>query len=505
MASSFYGFEIAKSGLFAAQRAIDLTGHNISNVNTAGYTRQRLIQSAVDLNTLGERFKSVVKGYSGTGVTITGVEQVRNSFLDRQFRREYGQQEMWGTRADSLSYVESLFDDMGDTGLSTDINRFFTSLESLTQSPESKEYRTNVIQTALNMASNFKHLYTQLQDKADEQNNAVNVTVTQINDITKNIASLNEQIYRFELGGDTANDLRDQRNTLLDALSGLADITYSENASGQLTVDMAGKTLVSHTTTYALTATQDVTNPFTGAANSYYSVNYTDPATGVTSVVTPSSGKLKAYLDMRDGNSASNQGLPYYVSRLNTLADTIAHQFNLIHAAGYTLPDASNGNTSAMNINFFTQTYDALGNRIPITANTMDVDSAVKNNPYNIAASDVQITDPTLRGNNANAIKLVNLQDNINIPSIGSIEGYLKGMLAEIGSEASHTNQMYASQQVLVTNLDNQKQSISAVSLDEETTNLIKFQQAYSASARVITTIDEYLDVLINKMGLVGR
>jgi flagellar hook-associated protein FlgK len=170
-----------------------------------------------------------------------------------------------------------------------------------------------------------------------------------------------------------------------------------------------------------------------------------------------------------------------------------------VNRQGYTLPDVSNGNTSVNNINFFD--VPAGG----VNALNFTIDNAIRTSVYNIAASGVPIVNDTLRGNNTNALLLDGIQNKVDIPGIGSIEGYLKGYVAEIGVEASHTSQMLEGEQTLVDNLTNQKTSVSGVSIDEEMTNLIKYQQSYSASARVITTIDEYLDVLINKMGLVGR
>lgn len=501
MRSTFYGFEIAKTGLFASQRNIDLTGHNIANANTVGYTRQRLVMASQELISGGEKFLEVTRGYSGAGVRTEGVEQVRNIFLDRQYRRENGMMEEWSTRSDALSYIENLYNETGNSGLSGSINSYFSSLHTLSLSPESKEYRTNVLQNALKMTDDFKHIANQLADKQMEQNEAVRVTSIQINDIAQNIAGLNNQIFRFELGGEKANDLRDQRNNLLDTLSGLTDISYAEDSEGQVTVQIGGKILVDKMATFAIDAAATKTNPIAGQPNLIELTwhDYLEPDGITASPVTISTGKLKAYMDMRDGNTSDDIGIPYLMGRLDILASTIAQQVNIIHRGGFTLPDASNGNTSVNNVNFFDEPAGG------VTAFNFSVSTAVKTTVYNIAASGSAITDVTLRGNNVNALLLVNLQNKIDIPSIGSIEGYLKGYIAEIGVEASHTNQMLDGEQTLVDNLINQKQSVSGVSVDEEMTNLVKFQHSYSASARVITAIDEYLDTLINKTGIVGR
>ncbi len=492
MSSTFYGLEIARTGLFASQSGLNLTGHNISNANTVGYTRQRLVQTSAALGVGTVKLADLARGVSGAGTTILGIEQVRDVFLDRQYRAENAQYQYWDTRSDALAYVEGLLDETGDSGLSDTINAFFNSLQSLSRNPESKEYRTNVQQTAQNMVDTFQQIASQLTDKAAEMNDAINTTVTQINDIARNIADLNVQIARFELNGESANDLRDQRNLLLDQLSGLANITSSEDASGRLTVQLAGEDLVVHDTVRTLTATKDMTNPYTGAAD-YYSVTWTDTGTAVN----VTSGSLRAFQDMRDGDSASNQGIPYYMQQLDTLAATLAHEFNVIHAAGYTLPDTSNGNTSVSGVNFFDETGT-------VTAANFSLSAEVLASVYNIAASDQQITDDSLRGNYQNALNLYDLQTT-NISGFGTITGYYNSVITSMGLEISHTNQMRDAEATLTGSIDTQRTSVSGVSMDEEMTNLIKYQHAYTSAARAITAIDEALETIISKMGVVGR
>jgi flagellar hook-associated protein 1 FlgK len=408
---------------------------------------------------------------------------------------------MWSSRSDALGYIEQLFNETGDTGLSSSINNFFSSLQTLTTDPESEEYRTNVLQNANEMTDDFQHVASQLADKQADEDESVNVTVTQINDAAKNIADLNDQIFRYELSGNKANDLRDQRNNLLDTLSGLTDISCSEDSDGEVSVAIGGKTLVDRTTVHALQATQTQANPIAGLGNLYAVTwaDYTEPD-GSPSPVTVTSGSLKAYLDMRDGNSGTDIGIPYLMNGLNMLAAGITSAVNAVNSQGWTLPDDSNGNVSATGVNFFTETTG-----VPVTASNFSVDAAIKSSVYNIATAGSQVTSSDLRGDNTNALQLAGLQNKTDIPVIGSIEGYEKGYVAGIGEETAHTNRMRDNEQTLVDSLENQRQSISGVSVDEEMTNLVKYQHAYAASARVITAIDEYLDTLINKMGMVGR
>jgi flagellar hook-associated protein 1 len=188
------------------------------------------------------------------------------------------------------------------------------------------------------------------------------------------------------------------------------------------------------------------------------------------------------------------------LSRLDTLAAGITASVNDVHSGGWSLPDASAGTSSVTGLNFFTEASGT-----PVTAFNFSVDANIKANVWNIATAGSQVTSDALRGDNANALKLAELQNALNLPTIGSIEGYAKGFVAEIGEETAHSEEMYSSQQTLVGSIDNQRQAVSGVSVDEEMANLIKYQHSYEASARVITAIDEYLDLLINRMGTVGR
>jgi flagellar hook-associated protein 1 FlgK len=497
MRSTFYGFEIAKTGLFAAQRSIDLTAHNISNANTVGYTRQRLLQSSQELVVSGEIFKEVTRGYTGVGVRIDGVEQVRDEYLDKQFRREGSALGMWSARANALGYIEKIFNESGYTGLSASIQNFFSSIETLTKNPESREYRMNLLQSANEMTDYFQHIASQLVDKQADMDEAVNATAKQINGLARNLADLNDRIFRFELNGERANDLRDQRNNLLDTLSMLTDITYSEDSNSMVSVAIGGNLLVDGTAVHTIQATKTQDNPIAGLGDLYELTwsDYTDGDGDPLSVVT-TSGKLRAYLDMRDGNSDTNIGIPYIMGRLDALAAGITSAVNAVHSTGWTLPDGVN--PSVTGVNFF-----AAGT--PVTARNFSVDAAIKSNVNNIAAAAYEITSQDQYGDNGKALLLFDLQNKMDIPIIGSIEGYEKGFVAEIGMEAAHANQMCDSQQILVDSIDNQRLSISGVSVDEEMTNLIRFQHSYAASARVITAIDEYLDTLINKLGIVGR
>ncbi len=501
---SFYGLEIAKTGLFISQNQLQVTAHNISNADTRGYTRQRLITSSIEPAGSISRFYGI-KGQTGGGVESQILDQIRNSYVDHEIRRENAALGQWDVRTQELNFIETMMNETSDGSITDTLSQFFSSLQELTKDPVSKEIRTSLQQNALKLTQTFNHYYTQLSDMQNNMNDMMRTTAEQINDLARNIADINQQIYSYELGGEKANDLRDKRGVLLDDLSQLVNIDYSENTQGQLIVTIEGETLVSHTSYHKIEATRNVT---TGM----YAINWaatTDPVTGDPVPASPlvySSGKLEAYRQLRDGNTKDDIGIPYIIDNLNYLARRIAQDVNTIHETGYTMPYGTDPATQSHNgVDFFaipTGGYTAL------TAGNFNLSAAVLSNVNNIAASD-SLIDLSATNNQSNnnkiALQLAGLEGDIDTADGFNCESYIKSLVVEIAIESSHCSQMYDGQKVLSDNLESRRQSISGVSIDEEMTNMIKYQHSYSAAARMITAIDDLLDTLINKTGTVGR
>ena len=495
--STFYGLDVARRALMVSQKAIDVTGHNIANAETSGYTRQRLVTASVEPATGATRFLMAGQGQTGGGVTIRTVDQIRSPFLDRQYRNESTRTAQWATRADQLAYVEGLFDELSGTGLSDALSDFSASLQEVSKNPINKEHRTNLLQTATNLTDIFGHFSSQLVEMQNDQDQAVVITVGQVNNAATTISDLNIQIAQYELGGQKANDLRDQRDVLLDELARMTAFEASENADGELQVRIGGEILVDHDQTRLLQAIPSIDNPMTGETDGLHAIVWADNGTlvGITG------GSLKAMMDLRDGATSDNIGMPYLNEQLGRLATGIAEAINAVHSSGWTLPAEANGYISTAGIPFFT-TSDGSAT---FTAANLAVNPAIVQDVFQIAASSVEISDPSQRGNNGNALAIIALFDSDAIPGIGSFSGFFDSMIGEIAVESSNAFTRLSGQQALLSSLDMQRQSISAVSLDEEATNLIKYQHSYAAAARLITAIDECLDVLINRTGVVGR
>ncbi|NLI60459.1 MAG: flagellar hook-associated protein FlgK, partial [Clostridiales bacterium] len=262
MRSTFYGLEIARKGLFISQKGLDVTGHNIANANTPGYTRQRLVTSSVEPGVASDGiFTYTSKGQVGAGVTIQELSQIRDKFIDMQFRRENTKLGEWSAKTEAFQYIEDVFREPSDAGLNAVLADFFSDIQEMAKNPESKEIRALVRQDAIKLTETLHHYYDQMIQLQSEQDTAINITVNEINDIVKNIRDLNEQIFRFEIGGEKANDLRDQRNLLVDRMSSLIKIDYYETPDGRFRIDINGMSLVNHTQYQAIEAVKDVKNP----------------------------------------------------------------------------------------------------------------------------------------------------------------------------------------------------------------------------------------------------
>ncbi len=499
--STFGTLDIARRGLIAAQKAIDVTGHNIANANTPGYTRQRLELQNIEAKVAYGRFSQVTRGISGRGVEVVTVDQIRNPFLDRQFRRENSLMNEWSTKSQGLSYVEALFDELSDTGLSKAMNDFVSSLQEVSKNPVNREYRTNMMQNAIKMTETINHYANQLLDMQKEQDSAISITVGRVNDIVVSISDLNSQIERYEMSGQKANDLKDKRNLLLDQLSGLVAINVTENSKGHVKINLSGEapvTLLEHVSVNKLVLSKDVENPITGQANDLFSVRLENQPEQINF----SGGNLKAYFDLRDGNTNTEIGLPYFNSQLNRFVDAIATEFNAVHESNWTMMDSGSGLASITGISFFT---DENGNTNALNSLNIKINPTIINNSYNIALSSTEILNDYDKNNNAGAIELINLFNKSDIPDVGGYYTFVESFIGEIAVEASHSETRLQGQQHLLNSIDIQRQSVSSVSLDEEMTNLIKYQHSYTASARMITVIDEMIDLLVNRTGIAGR
>lgn len=495
MSGLFYSLEIAKSGLYVSQHALTLTGNNIANANTKGYTRQRVVVESIAPSVMS-RFNPGLR--VGGGAELKQIDQIRSAYIDKQLRGEYSALGQWDTRSSELDFIKTILNETSDTAsINSALADFYNSLSKLAIDADKIEVRTNVQQNAVKLCESMNYYYNQLVAQQNSYNDSMLATVNEINNLLSGIADYNRQIYAYELSGHAANELRDHRALLVDDLSQLINIEYSENANGELTVLTQGQTLVTHDDATLLQAVPELTGEVSGEAG-YYEI-YLE---GETDPFEYSEGKLQAFKDLRDGTTVDNMGVPFLLSSLNTLAQGLAQEFNAVHRTGHTIPYG--GGASLTNVDFFNVPAGGYGD---ITAGNIRLSDDVLADERNIAASDqpIDLSAPDSQvGNNIIALALYKLTSRTDLASIGSFDNYLRSFIVQLGIASKGATSMNTSQSSIIANLETRRESISGVSIDDEMVNLIAYQHSYAAAARIMTAIDDALATLINSTGRVG-
>jgi flagellar hook-associated protein 1 len=462
--SNIYGLlSIGQSALLTQQKAIDITGNNIANVNTPGYSRQRL-------NIKQNSPVRIDNQTISTGVTAdTGIQRFYDQFLSAQLNGENENLGRWEAQKQALEKAELMFNDSEGNGLSNAMSEFWNSWQDLSNNPSGVAERTSLISAGQYLATTFNQTYNNLKDLQGDIDTHVTNIVGDVNEMADRIAELNRKVGQVEVTGHNANDFRDERDQLVLELSKLIDIQSFEDGSGNINVSVGnGKPLVDGTTTWDLSTADNggVQDVFWQASDGT-TVNITGQL---------SSGELKGWMYTRDDS------IDDYLTRLDTLSTNIISQVNTLHAAGTTLDS-----TTTTSVDFFTGSG----------AVDIGVNSAIEANSDLIAAASA---GEGLPGGNSTAIAIANLQTAATMTGSSTFDEYYNSLVGKVGADVQAANFSQNHQSTMVENLKQYRQEVSGVSLDEEMVNLIQFQQAYNAAAKLITTADEMVDTL---MGMV--
>lgn len=468
MYSGFFGIEIAKKALFANQKAQQNVAHNIANANTEGYSRQRVVLESTYTKPFAGLFTGAGAVQIGTGVTIGDITRIRDNFTDRQYRDENSSLGQWSVQTDILKQVEAVFNEPSDIGISSVLTKFWQALEELSKNPEAIEIRETVKERAITLADTINHTSRQLNEILGDVNFRIAVKVDEINSLAKQIASLNGEIRHMELSGTTAADLRDKRDLLLDQLSKIVDIETYEDQNGLFSVNVGGAILVKGTDYNTVSFDQtDLT-----------AIPKWD---GFNIDLNSKKGELIGLIELRDNK------LGAYLSDLKTFAQTFADKFNEIHKSGYDLY----GN---LGVDFFL--YNPLD-----SGDLLFVNTEITGDLKKIAAAE---TSTGIPGDNRNALKLADLRQKYLNDLNGSLDDFYSALISRIGIDSQQAKRMAEAQEYMVSQLDERRKEISSVSIDEEMAKMIMYQHAYNAAARMITTMDEMMERILN-MGIVGR
>ena len=444
--------EIARQSLSAQRLGMDVTGHNIANSGSVGYTRQRLDLTASDpLHTSD--------GFLGTGVQAEHIGRIREQFIDAQVRTASDALGNASTKQTILSQVEAALNEPSDSGLSSALNSFFNAFNDLSIHPEDTAYRTVVLQKSALLTQSFHQLSANIHQLQGDLLDNANAKVSEINELTRDISVLDNQIVSASGNGDDPGDLKDQRDVKLDRLAQLAKVGVSEDKAGSMIVSIGGTMVASRAGSVELSA---------AVVNGQIAVT----AAGATAPITALSGELGGVVE------TYNKTLPGYLNALDRLAGALAQQVNTVHASGYGL-----GNPPSTGVDFFTGT----------TASDLSVNPAVTSDPSLIAAS-----DDGRAGSNGTARSIAALSDApVFDGGTTSIPKFFANLVSTIGSDINAASTTQQTQELVVNQLKTQRDSVSGVSVDEEMNNLIQYQRAFDASARIVTAVDQMMQTII--------
>ena len=631
LSTTFGAFTTARLGIYAAQKALEVTGHNISNINTTGYTRQRVDQVSLRVDGV-DRYASAFGGASGSGVLITGMSQFRDPYLDIRFRNENSSVGAMDTKLGGLEDLSAILDEVGtgDTGeegegiLAAQFLDLREMLAKLTGDQTTEEEILSLVRTSADSLVGIMRSYAEriAGVKADQEDGLTD-DVKAVNDILKSIQSLNENIQKSELYGDNSLELRDQRNLLIDELSGYMkiDVTYEPVSVG------AGKTVdklvikvpgdpstklvdgayigqlsvgdgVQKNPDYDPNATPPVTTPYidadgnpvtdpADAAKLPYAITVSELKDRNDNVLKEKDGSLSAAyqfgdtelyggiqarrellteagefssadMTAADSASATKRGIPYYENALNSLAQKFASVMNAANT-GYlrdsdgNILDGTSGDvlatkeadgTYTMNGTNYATVEDmitgqgtAFTDKAKLMGGNLFSKSGTSDDATGITAANISIssswsTDPSFLQNSFEALKgktTVGSSDNQNIVHIlaefdgkqeyrpdetdptgkpffrGTFEGMFTNIERTLADDVKSTTTLLNNYTVSATGLETSRDSVSGVDLNDEAMNMMQYQKSYAAACRMMTTLDEVLDKLINGTGVVGR
>ena len=582
MRSTFAGLNTMYRGIVTNQLSLDTVGHNISNADTDGYSRQKVNQAATNALQYNTTYGSVMVGSGTDALSLT---RARNVYADKQYWKENATQSYNEAKQTNYDKVEAIFNDTSNAGIQNALEEFYKAWVDLSANASTTSNRTTVIEQAKVFIDRMNTANTQMRDQIIANYDDMKINIQKVNDLSDQIVELNKNIAAIEATGTNANDLRDKRDLAVDEFSSLVNVTvYEDSQTGMYQLVSNGVSLVSGLSALHLQMEEP------GIANKTYGLtDYTLTIKETDTLFVPTDGILKGQLD----NITEDKS---YMDKLTNMATFLLTTFNEQHRSGYGL----NGNATDANktdINFFGKedvyyTWDkeknvviATGRKTPfettelsgmeimkalqvntqltapngteyvcacggtvketITLKNGDEYPVGSGNIVNITESSYSVEfekdstkstfgertitiddftagtrtitvytrNETADGSNAVLLSALfnevqgGTENKVIDRSIGTVsfESYYNAMMADLGASSEAMDDMVDAQAIIINQVDTWRSSTSGVNWNEELTNMIMFQQGYSACSRCLTTMDEMLDRLINNTGVVGR
>ena len=444
-------FDISRRSLATYQKAMDVTSHNVANASNENYSRQRVSFTAENPE-IGANF------IWGSGVKIDEVQRVRSTLIDSQLRTAYGNANGNEQQSELLSQIEQVFSEPSELGISNMMTQFFNSWNELAVSPNSMALRYNVLQKSQQLTDRIQVVYDNLNTVSYDSMRNFTDKVNSVNTILKQIKELNVQVVNSSIIGVSASDVMDQRDALIDDLSKLVNINVIYDQKGSANISIGGLQSVD-TAGYIEFETKEVNGTLTMVAKE----------SGTNVKLT--SGKLYGL------SQVYSEKIPEYLSTIDAIANSIMDNVNNIHKSGYSLEDPPLTGTD------FFESY---------SEGHLVINSTILNDATRLAVS----ADGS-QGNGQIAADIAKLTNQKILNGITLNENFSR-IVAKLGSDKQNADQLSESTNLIIEQLQVQKGAESGVSIDEEMTNIIRFQRSYDASARLIKIADQMLETLIN-------
>lgn len=507
---------VGSTGLQASQNSLNTTGHNITNTDTTGYTRQQILYNTRRYNTILKSTAKISNGQVGLGVQYSKTRAVRDVFLDKTYRKESGRSMFYQASTDALDEVETLLGEFSGEEFSEGISNFWKSIQELVKDPTGATIQGLFVQRASQLMERAKAVYDGMVDYQDKLNATISTMTETVNSYGHQIAQLNDQIVHIEVAGvETPNDLRDQRDLLLDELSKLVNITYSENPQGYVSIQIEGTDFLKGDQVYEMGLATDAV---TGFVTPYWKFG--------AELRTDENGK--DYLDISNAKvfDLTNEISTAMNSDVGQLKATLLARGDR-HATYQDMEDveAYNRDISQSVIMNVEAEFDQMMNRLTTTINEIleeggyqplfvPVDETAGFTTTNTIVNPWYVDSPSNLGfmcaddtadyetvsKLAEAFQEEKWTLNPNVATKVNFVQYYNSLVTQVANSGYVYHALSESQENTVNSIDEARQQITGVSTDEELQFMIMFQNAYNASSRYINVVDQMLEHLLTSM-----
>jgi flagellar hook-associated protein 1 FlgK len=472
MSGIFHILNIGSESLHATRQGVDTAGHNIANAQVEGYSRQR-----VNIAQREPLQKNNI--LIGNGVYVGNVSRSHDKFVENQINKAHQNLGYSNARSESLKALEMVYSPELNASVADEMTKFFNSLEDLSNFPEDFTVRTSVVESGKDIASAFRRVDEELNINRSGLNERVAELCSDVTQKCEEIASLNLKIQGLEVGsqGQQANDLRDQRDRLLRDITEKVEIKYYEDQHGMLLVRGPNQvTLVEGGHSAKLGVQRSHEN------NGMYDVTITDWENNGTRVVTDKmdGGSLQALIQVRD------RDIPDLRGKNNYMAREFAGNFNQIHRNGFGVKDYA----EKTGRDFFAISGDA-----DLSASSIWVDDSILQSNDAISAA----SSPMAPGDNINVNGLLSLKNaKLFGDDLVNLNEFYANYAGALGLDVVRASHIKDANSIVVDDLTARREAVAGVSLDEEATNMLKWQANFTASSKVITTADEMLETVLS-------